>query len=148
MVGSPDDADDLLQVVWLKAVEGPLQGGADRNVRAWLFRVATHAALDRLGAEKRRAHLLAGHEGHEGTNATAPSPGLDAAARRRIRDACARLPRKQRDAVWHRWIEQEDYQSVARKLGTNVQTVRANVYHGLKRLRHELKDVWSEETES
>ena len=47
MVG-PDEAQDLLQEVWLAAHRRPPDAGADSNVRAWLYRVATRADLDHL----------------------------------------------------------------------------------------------------
>lgn len=56
------------------------------------------------------------------------------------------LPRKQRDAVWLRWIEGRDYEAVAEQLGGSPAAARANVYQGLKRLRRELAPFWSEET--
>ena len=145
MVGD-DDAEDVLQSVWMKVHDRGTSPEAPGKVRAWLYRVATNAALDRLRIERRRAKILEDHARGNPHPVTSEAPrALDEGTRQRIREACARLPRKQRDAVWHRWIEEEDYQTVAERLGSDVPTVRANVYHGLKRLRRELADVWQEE---
>ena len=142
MVGD-DEADDVLQAVWIKAHGREIGHGVPAEVRAWLFRVATNCALDRLRTERRRTRIL---EEHVAANPPPPpSRGLDDEIRRYVREACARLPPKQRDAVWHRWIEEQDYAEVAERLDSDVPTVRANVHHGLKRLRSELADVWREE---
>lgn len=148
MLAQPDDADDVLQEVWMTAHESPPGEGGDGsvNVRAWLYRVATHAALDRLALERRRTCLL---ECRAGDVAPDPAPQPDAellgeVSRERIRTAVVSLPRKQREAVWLRWIEGEDYGTVAEKLESTEAAARANVYQGLKQLREELADLWNE----
>lgn len=150
MLEQPDDAEDVLQEVWLTAHRTPPERGPDANVRAWLYRVATHAALDRLARERRRTSLLEarGHEGPgRGSGPPAPDDGLSEADREAIRRKVSDLPRKQRDAVWLRWIEGQPYEVVAEKLDCSVAAARANVYQGLKRLRRDLSPFWSEEME-
>lgn len=149
MLGSADDAEDVLQSVWISAFHRPPDGGPDSNVRAWLYRVATNAALDRLADARRRRVLLDARDPRLAPD-PAPRPdtvlaGLGDAARTRVRESVARLPRKQREAVWLRWVEGADYATVAEKLGSTLESARANVHHGLKRLRSELADVWNQE---
>ena len=149
MLERPDDAEDVLQEVWVTAHRSPPAGGPDANVRAWLYRVATHAALDRLARERRRDRLLdaRGHELPEPASGSPPDAGLAEADREAIRRRVSALPRKQRDAVWLRWIEGEPYEVVAEKLESSVAAARANVYQGLKRLRSDLSPFWNEEIE-
>lgn len=148
MLERPDDAEDVLQEVWVAAHRSPPDDGPEDNVRAWLYRVATHAALDRLATERRRARLLDAH-GHGLSDDPSPPPdaGLAEADREEIRRRVSALPRKQRDAVWLRWIEGEPYEAVAEKLDCSLAAARANVYQGLKKLRSDLSPFWSEELE-
>ncbi len=150
MLKRPDDAEDVLQQVWVTAHRSPPADGPGANVRAWLYRVATNAALDRLARERRRARLLAAR-GHELSDPSSrpppPDEGLAEADREAIRRRVSALPRKQREAVWLRWIEGEPYESMAEKLECTPAAARANVYQGLKRLRRELAPFWNEETE-
>jgi RNA polymerase sigma-70 factor (TIGR02960 family) len=54
IVGSPQDAEDLLQETLLAAWRG-LEGFEERaSLRAWLYRIATNRSLDALRASKRR----------------------------------------------------------------------------------------------
>lgn len=149
MLSSDEDAEDVLQQVWMTAYRRPPDDGPGSNVRAWLYRVATNAALDALSQDRRRQRRLGEWDPGLGMGETDPPDaalgGLDERARTKVRELCARLPRKQREAVWRRWAEGEDYASIARKLETSVESARANVYHGLVRLRSELFDVWEEE---
>ena len=118
-------------------------------MRAWLYRVATNAALDRLAVERRRASLREARAADLGSGLV-DAPDADdgawgRAAREEVRRRVSALPRKQREAVWLRWIEGEDYRDVASKLGTTVPAARANVYQGLRRLRAEMADLWRED---
>ena len=54
IVGSPHDAEDLLQETLLAAWRGLGQFQARASVRAWLYRIATNRSLDALRASRRR----------------------------------------------------------------------------------------------
>lgn len=152
MLGRPGDAEDVLQEVWLAAHRHPpepMAGGDDgAGVRGWLYRVATNAALDRLATERRRRRALDGRRPDiHGDPAPPPDDGLDGLdepGRRQVREEVARLPDRQREAVWLRWIEERSYDEIAERMGGSRASARANVYQGLKRLREELSDLWKE----
>ncbi len=56
MLGSFDDAEDLVQEVFLRAWRKRAEFGSDGRfeVRAWLYRIATNASLDVLRSRSRR----------------------------------------------------------------------------------------------
>src|SRR6478752_6411651 len=54
MVGSAQDAEDLLQETLLAAWRGLDQFEGRASVRAWLYRIATNRSLDALRASRRR----------------------------------------------------------------------------------------------
>ena len=54
IVGSAQDAEDLLQETLLAAWRGLDRFQGRASVRAWLYRIATHRALDALRARRRR----------------------------------------------------------------------------------------------
>lgn len=147
MVG--DEAEDVLQEVWLAAYTRPPDLGEGSNLRAWLYRVATNAALSRLARDRRRRAALNGGRTRLVPDADeAPGGGLEMLgpeARSRVRERFARLPRKQREAVWLRWVVGTGYQEIARALECSEESARANVYNGMKRLRGELFDLWNKE---
>lgn len=149
MLPTEADADDLLQEVWVRAMRRPPDSGPGSNVRAWLYRVATNVALDRLATDSRRCCALVGRRAELAPEPTsAPDEvvrSLSPAARARVRQKVATLPPKQREAVWLRWVEGRDYGTIAARLDCSQASARANVYNGMKRLRVELLDVWNEE---
>jgi RNA polymerase sigma-70 factor, ECF subfamily len=58
IVGSAQDAEDLLQETLLAAWRGLEQFEGRASVRAWLYRIATNRALDALRASRRRPEDL------------------------------------------------------------------------------------------
>lgn len=54
IVGSAQDAEDLLQETLLAAWRGLAQFEERASVRAWLYRIATNRSLDALRASRRR----------------------------------------------------------------------------------------------
>jgi RNA polymerase sigma-70 factor (TIGR02960 family) len=58
IVGSPDDAEDLVQETMLAAWRGLEQFEGRASVRNWLYRIATNRSLDALRASRRRPEEL------------------------------------------------------------------------------------------
>jgi RNA polymerase sigma-70 factor (ECF subfamily) len=58
IVGSAQDAEDLLQETLLAAWRGLESFEARASVRAWLYRIATNRSLDALRASRRRPQAL------------------------------------------------------------------------------------------
>ena len=98
---------------------------------------------------RRRSELLAAHAGEMEPGTLLPADAvlgrLSEAAAACVRKGVAELPRRQRNAVWLRWIEELDYATIARRMGSSPEAARANVYQGMKKLRRDLAAVWREE---
>ncbi|GIJ13162.1 RNA polymerase subunit sigma-70 [Micromonospora andamanensis] len=58
MLGSFEDAEDLVQETFLRAWRRRDDLELVENVRAWLYRIATNACLDAIKAKGRRVHEL------------------------------------------------------------------------------------------
>ena len=149
MLGNVEEARDIVQDLWVTALRARPEMGDEVNIRAWLYRVATRRALDHLSMRRRRVDLTAAHSAELAPRA-APAPDaafgrLSAKGAARVREEVTELPPRQRNAVWLRWIEGLDYAMIARRLDSTPETARANVYHGMKKLRQTLADVWREE---
>ncbi len=151
MLSSEADADDLLQEVWVRAIRRPPDAGPGSNVRAWLYRVATNVALDHLAKNRRRQCALDGRRLELAPEPVSPPDdvlqALSEQGRSRVREKVSLLPPKQREAVWLRWVEGRDYETIAARLDSSPESARANVYNGMKRLRVDLIEVWEKENE-
>lgn len=59
MLGTPDDADDVVQDVWFRWDDAHGRGDVD-NPAAWLTTVTTRLAIDRLRSARRRREVYVG----------------------------------------------------------------------------------------
>jgi RNA polymerase sigma-70 factor (ECF subfamily) len=146
LVRDDEVAADLLQDTFLRAhgALGRLRPGS--NERAWLYRIATNAALNHLRARAREAAAL---ERHAGEYRTPPSwladdsPGgahSDTDPRRAaVWARVAELPDRQRLALTLRMSDACAYEEIARRMGGTAAGARANVHQALKTLRREFR---------
>ncbi|MGH7572728.1 MAG: RNA polymerase sigma factor, partial [Gemmatimonadota bacterium] len=74
MLSSDEDAEDVLQQVWIAAYRRPPEDAPGSNVRAWLYRVATNAALDSLSRERHRRRKIGESGPDTGMGETSPPP--------------------------------------------------------------------------
>jgi RNA polymerase sigma factor (sigma-70 family) len=133
----PQEADDCFQETFLSALRA-YPGLADaQNLRGWVFAIAARKAVDAARARGRRAVPVAevpdrpAPAGSDGEPPPVPDDPLWEAVRG--------LPPRQRVAVVHRVLLDRPYPELAEAMGCSVQTARANVYQGLKRLRGEVR---------
>ena len=145
MVSSRDDADDLVQDIFVSAYRaiGSFRRGA--KFSTWLHAIAVNTTLKRLKKMKRQATVsiddpatgLASMIRAEDD----PSPA-DSLQRRERNDAVRRaidsLPAKQRIVVVMHYFEQYSCEEIASALKCSVGTVWSRLHYACKKLRGEL----------
>ena len=146
-------AEDVFQEAWIKVMErissyrpGPA------GFRAWLYRVASNAAIDRLRREARRRgpELDASITGDSSDESVldriasdAPGPdrlGESALLGRRLAIALDRLPDTQRAAVLLRHQQGLTYAELAKALAVPEGTGKVLVHRAVRSLKTELKE--------
>lgn len=136
-LASPDDAEDMLQDVFLKAVrQGPLFCQV-ANPRAWLFQVARHAVIDRY----RTAHPSI--ELPDDLAAPASDSGADeldtlAACLPRV---LSELAEPDRVAIQLCEIDGLTQQAFANRLGLTLPAAKSRIQRARARLRAHLTDA-------
>ncbi len=136
MVRDDDVAQDLLQDTMLRAHRALARLGAGANERAWLYRIATNAALNHLRDRSRERRAM---ERHAFERAGDHAPSADRRDREDDRTALwqrvASLPERQRVALTLRVADELDYEEIAARMGTSEDAARANVYQATRKLR-------------
>lgn len=136
MMGNAEDASDVLQEAFLRALKAFAKLPQDAAHRAWLYRITSRVALNLWRSRKRKntwpldnAYQIA-------------SEGADAETRlshkriaRRLMEVMGELPPKQRASLLLRKYEGLSYHDVAQSLGISEDSARANVYQAMKKLR-------------
>ncbi|GAA4077075.1 RNA polymerase subunit sigma-70 [Actinomadura miaoliensis] len=159
MLGSYDDADDIVQETFLKAWRRRETFAGRSTFRAWLYKIATNACLDLIDRDRRRARPyqvppLVGPEAqppfevawlepvpdHVLAPDAAEDPAAAAVARETIElaflVAIQRLPARQRAVLITRDVLGWPAGETAALLGTSVASVKS----ALQRARATLKD--------
>ena len=142
-----DVAADLLQDTFLQAhgALGRLRPGS--NERAWLYRIATNAALNHLRSRSREAAALERHAREVDVAAPAwldedvpgAATGETDPRHAMVWARVAELPERQRVAFSLRASAACDYEEIARRMGGTAAAARANVYQAMKTLRKEFR---------
>ena len=132
VLGSREAAEDVAQDVAIKALR---HAGALRHPDAWLYRVATRAALRearRTSARRRREREL--HDRDPAPAAADPSPS------QAILPLLDGLPTRQRAALTLRYVFDLSDDAIAAAMGCRAATVRAHLFQGRAALRARLAD--------
>jgi RNA polymerase sigma-70 factor (ECF subfamily) len=149
-LGRRDLAEDVFQDVWIKVMNsiGAYSPDQGAGFRAWLYRVAANAAVDRLRYEALRRTAQPSATGGQNLPldadrlpSTRPGPERLAASRALAASLDAgmrRLSHRQRCAVLLRHQQGMSYPEIAAALAVPQGTAKTLVHRGLLRLREEL----------
>lgn len=145
----PQDAEDLVQEVYLRAFRafGSFEEGS--NLKAWLYRILTNAFINEYRRRQRRPHTVSEAEDPEyslfdrlGEEAAAPSAErevLDRLPDEDVQRALEDLPEQFRMAVLYADVEGFTYQEIADILEVPIGTVMSRLHRGRKALQ---KALW------
>ena len=151
LVGSHEDADDLMQDIFVK-VWGALEGfRGESQLYTWLFRIATNESLNFLKKRNLRqalgleARSAGGSETQDGDAAQAPSAAERVAdqdpyfdgdeVQRLLSVAVSKLPPKQRAVFSLRYFEEMPYEQMARVLETSVGALKASYHFAYEKVK-------------
>jgi RNA polymerase sigma factor (sigma-70 family) len=120
--GAREDAEDVLQDVFVRAYRGLRRDGRPMNVPAWLYRVAHNRCMD----EMRRPRALAPLE--DDARVSWHDPLAEALRRdelRRLVQDIGRLPAQQRSALVARELSDVPYADVAAALDVTIPALKS-----------------------
>ncbi len=129
MVGSHEDADDLMQEIFIKAWKALPSFRGDSDPFTWLWRIATNETISHLRKARVRAALSFSRLDDDALRISDPSPSIDGdAAMRALRKAVMSLPDKQRLVFTMRYWQELSYEQISEITGTSTGALKAS-YH-------------------
>jgi RNA polymerase sigma-70 factor (ECF subfamily) len=139
-VGNHEDAADLSQDVFIRAYRGLRNFRKESSLGTWLYRIGVNVCLNRLNSKAPRTEAI-DERRHVDFQSDSPAERVLRQERAaRVRDAIARLPRKQRATLVLRMYHEMSHQQIAAVLGSSVGAVKANFFHALGNLKKLLAD--------
>ena len=142
MVGSHEDADDLLQEIFLKIWTNLPAFRGESQLYTWIWRIATNETLNHLRREKLRAALRFQSVDELVERRIEADPYFNGtAAQRELAKAVARLPEKQRQVFIMRWWDELSYEDISAITGTSVGALKASYHIAREKMELNLSDA-------
>ncbi len=124
MVGSTEDAEDVLQEVFVNAHKAILADNREINLRPWLYRIARNRSLNHLRRPKAIAQESMDLVPMTEAASTAEKVHNREEFRQLLRDV-TKLPETQRAALLLREIDELSYEEIAEAMDTTVPSVKS-----------------------
>lgn len=148
MIGSRDDAEDLVQETFLRVTRTIGRYQDDGRFESWLFRIAANLVRDRARSFGRQPGRVDVHAGTDAGNGN--GGGMDGFAGRDtppgrsmelgedvkgLTAALGQLPVAEREVIMMRHYSDMSFKEIAEVMGTPLGTALARAHRGLQRLR-------------
>jgi RNA polymerase sigma factor (sigma-70 family) len=137
-----DEAEDLLQEVYFRVLDGRARFDGRSSFKTWLFGVIRRTTRERARSRWLRLNLLEHWYRHEPDIALAPDPEhllRKSERNQKLRGAVAKLSRRQQDVVHLVFYQDLTVEETAQMLGISLGSARTHFDRGKQRLRELLK---------
>ncbi len=139
MLGNHDDADDVVQDVFVKVYRSLNDFRQDSSFYTWLYRVTVNFSISALRRKKIIEWIKfddafpAVTKIHDENN---PLSGLENKEMNTLLDkAIEKLPNKQKQVFILRYYNELPYEEISKILRTSVGGLKANYFHALKNIK-------------
>ncbi len=140
LVISHDDANDIVQDVFVKAWKALGKFRKDSALYTWIYRIATNEAFSFLNKKKRRYMLPlvdVSKQLEETLEADVYYQGSE--MEKKIQTAILSLPEKQRAVFNLRYYDEMKYEDMAKILNTSVGALKASYHHAVKKIEQSVR---------
>ena len=135
MVVDHEDANDVLQNVFIRVWNGLENFREDAQLYTWLYRIATNECLSFLEQQKKRASVsLSNDEGALENKLKADKHFDPNKLEWKLQIAIQQLPEKQRLVFTLRYYDEMPYEEMSRVLDTSEGALKASYHHAVKKI--------------
>jgi len=141
MVVDHDDANDVLQNVFIRVWKGLENFREDSQLYTWLYRIATNESLTFLEQQKKRAAVsLSGEESALSNKVKADQHFDYNKLEWKLQLAIQELPEKQKIVFNLRYYDEMPYEEMSKVLETSEGALKASYHHAVKKIEEYLKN--------
>ena len=135
MVVEHEDANDVLQNMFIKVWNGLENFREDSQLYTWLYRIATNESLSFLEQQKKRSSVSLSDVETGLSNKLQADKGFDANKLEwKLQAAIQQLPEKQRIVFNLRYYDEMPYEKMSKVLDTSEGALKASYHHAVKKI--------------
>lgn len=138
IVVSHEDAQDVLQEVFIRVFRHLGQFRAESSLSTWIYRIATTESLRLLNSRKDEGVVSAEDVQEELLNKLKASDYIDYENELvvKFQEAILSLPEKQRLVFNLRYYDELEYEEIARILDSKVDTLKVNYHYAKEKIKN------------
>jgi RNA polymerase sigma-70 factor (ECF subfamily) len=137
MVVHHEDANDVLQNMFIKVWNGLDNFREDSQLYTWLYRIATNESLSFLEQQKRKASVSLSDVENGLSEKLRAEKNFDAnKIEWKLQLAMQTLPEKQRVVFNLRYYDEMPYEEMSRVLETSEGALKASYHHAVKKIEN------------
>jgi RNA polymerase sigma factor (sigma-70 family) len=141
MVIEHEDANDVLQNVFIKVWRALENFREDSQLYTWLYRIATNESLTFIEQQKKRGSVSYEEVEANLSNKIVADKHFDAhKIEWKLQLAIQQLPEKQRIVFNLRYYDEMPYEEMSRVLETSEGALKASYHHAVKKIEEYLKN--------
>ncbi len=139
MVLSHDDANDILQDVFIKAWSNIDNFRGESKLSTWLYRIAINESITFLNKKRNQNNISIDDDDSFLINTLEGDTYFDGdSAQKILQEAILTLPDKQRLVFQMKYMEDMKYDDISEILGTSVGALKASYHHAVKKIENYL----------
>ena len=140
MVVDHDDANDVMQNMFIKVWNGLGNFREDSQLYTWFYRIATNECLSFLDQQKRKSAVSLSDVETGLSNKIVAEKNFDANRLEwKLQLAIQQLPEKQRIVFNLRYYDEMPYEEMSRVLETSEGALKASYHHAVKKIEEFIK---------
>ena len=141
IVMNHDDADDILQNVYIKVWKNVDSFREDSSLFTWLFRIATNESLSHLQKQRRHSVVSMSEISDYLTDSLESDVYFDGdEIQKKLQLAIIQLPEKQRIVFNMKYFDEIKYEEMSEILQTSVGALKASFHFAVKKIEDFLKE--------
>ena len=130
-----DDADDVLQNVFIKVFQNLKNFKRESKLFSWVYRIATNESITFINQKAKKNHISSQeHAQKEIDKLNADSYFDGDEVQLKLQKAVALLPEKQQLVFKMKYFQELKYEEISEILGTTVGGLKASYFHAVKKI--------------
>ncbi|MFC5282705.1 RNA polymerase sigma factor [Pedobacter alpinus] len=139
MVLNHDDADDIVQEVFIKVWKNLINFRQDAQLYTWLYRIASNECITFLNKKKAKNNIPFDDVSEQLTNYLSEENYFTGdAIQKKLQEALITLPEKQRLVFNMKYFDDMKFQEISDVLGTSVGALKASYHLAVKKIEKHL----------